>query len=938
MKNIFQLKVKLIMVVMLPLFLIGLTSIVSINILEKSNFKLLLEDKYRNYDKTLQSLIVAKGDFLNFSAALVRQNKKLISSIKIGNSQLISANIDNVWNQISDGVQVLFVWQHGEEGGHIPFSVGGGGGSVNNFSAPLLEYVSRSKRAAFGVEKFPDGNIRLMQASPYFNTPDTPYNLVVQGMDFSIIIDELQDIVGSADIVLLNSAPPEAYSDRLDIVQKIAKFGYPLRDVSGTVIGAIIIEENVADLLAAFQKSRVMTLGTFSLLFILSLFLIYSFLHWLGGRTESILAMLTQVSNGQFLPPPKRLSQPDELDRIINGIREQSATIQSSHAKLLQAKEIAEKEVLERKLAQENLIRIGNQNRTLLECAGEGIYGLDLNGLTTFINPAGSRMIGWHSADLIGKPQHEIMHHTREDGSNYPHEACPIFAAINKGEIQHVVDEIFWRKDGSSFPVEYTSTPVLEDEKIIGAVVVFRDISERKLAEQRAQRLLSSQEVLNAIYQISFEPISMEEQLGKALQEILSIPWLFEQSKGAVFLTSGAGETILKMAAQVGLHTSLLKACATIPYGCCICGRAAQTQEIIHVDCIDDRHEITYEGIQEHGHYAVPLLSGSRLLGVLTLYVSHGHEQNLEEINLLVSVGNSLASMIERKRGEERLLNINQELEQRVQRRTIELQDYVENLKTAQEQLIQSERMAALGGLVAGIAHEINTPVGIGYTSITHLASETRRFRKKFSSGGLLAQDLGDYLQEVDDSTGLILSNLDRAGDLVKSFKAVAVDQTSQEKREFNLKKYLDEVILSLQPKFKNTNHQIKIECQENIILDSWPGAISQILTNLVLNTLTYGFSGVDSGWIVINGSVESGVVSLVYSDNGVGMERDTVKQIYEPFFTTQRNNGGSGLGMHIVFNLVTQRLKGSIECKSAPDRGTTFTIIFPATIGFEQD
>jgi PAS domain S-box-containing protein len=569
-------------------------------------------------------------------------------------------------------------------------------------------------------------------------------------------------------------------------------------------------------------------------------------------------------------------------------------------------------------------------SQLLLKSAGEGIYGLDTNGLTTFINPTATKMIGWSQDELIGQPQHDIMHHTRSDGTQYPHEKCPIYAAIYDGEIHHVNDEVFWRKDGSSFPVEYISTPVIEDEKIIGAVVVFRDISERKLNEQRTQRLLISQEVLNAIHQISFEPIPLEEQLKKSLEEILSIPWLFIQSKGAIFLTKGQDQTELKMVVQEGLHNSLLRDCDVVPFGYCICGRAAKSKVIVHVDCIDDRHDITFDGIQPHGHYAVPILSGQDLLGVLTLYLDEGHTQNSEEINLLLSIANSLSSMIERKRGEDTLININQELEERVRDRTVELHDYVENLKEAQEHLIQSERMAALGGLVAGVAHEINTPVGIGFTASSYLRTTTQKFQLKVKEGGLSVEDLDTYLESVNSSTNLIINNLDRAGELVKSFKSVAVDQTSQEKRTFNLKDYINEILLSLHPKLKRTKHTVKVQCPDKFKLDNFPGALSQIITNLVENSMIYGFEGIESGDITISVAVANDIVSLSYSDNGVGMKKKTVKQLYEPFFTTKRNQGGSGLGMHIVFNLVTHKLKGTIECHSAKGKGTRFDITFP--------
>jgi signal transduction histidine kinase len=186
-------------------------------------------------------------------------------------------------------------------------------------------------------------------------------------------------------------------------------------------------------------------------------------------------------------------------------------------------------------------------------------------------------------------------------------------------------------------------------------------------------------------------------------------------------------------------------------------------------------------------------------------------------------------------------------------------------------------------------------------------------------------------LEDVDTSTALTIANLDRAAELITSFKDVAVDQTSQEQRKFNLKDYIDETLLSLQPKLKKTNHNVKNICPVDIKLNNYPGALSQILTNLIMNTLIYGFDGIESGEIIIGGSLENGMVSLTYSDNGVGMKKKTAKQIYEPFFTTKRNFGGSGLGMHIVFNLVTQRLNGTIDCDSAPGKGTKFTIQFQA-------
>jgi hypothetical protein len=200
MKNHFSLKAKLIGVAILPLILIGLTSIISLHYLEDSNFDILLESKHNYYQKTLQSLISAKGNFLTFSATLVRQNKNLIRSLKSGDKEQIAQNTDNVWNQISDTVQVLFFWQEEQGAGKILYFVGLADSTDRKFQSPFLSKIAKSKRAGFSIEKSPDGKIRLMQASAYFNAPGKPYNLVVQGLDIDIILKELQNIIGTAQV------------------------------------------------------------------------------------------------------------------------------------------------------------------------------------------------------------------------------------------------------------------------------------------------------------------------------------------------------------------------------------------------------------------------------------------------------------------------------------------------------------------------------------------------------------------------------------------------------------------------------------------------------------------------------------------------------------------------------------------------------------------
>lgn len=187
------------------------------------------------------------------------------------------------------------------------------------------------------------------------------------------------------------------------------------------------------------------------------------------------------------------------------------------------------------------------------------------------------------------------------------------------------------------------------------------------------------------------------------------------------------------------------------------------------------------------------------------------------------------------------------------------------------------------------------------------------------------------YLKTAQESSEMILGNLQRAADQVKSFKQVAVDQTSDEKRTFRLNNYLHGVLLNLHPKLKRTHHQIGINCPDDLELESYPGAFSQIFTNFIMNSLIHAFAHTEHGEMTIDVTIPSeGKLCLRYRDNGRGMSEDERAKVFEPFFTTKRSQGGTGLGLHIVFNLVTQRLNGTIRCESELNVGTTFVIDIP--------
>lgn len=257
-------------------------------------------------------------------------------------------------------------------------------------------------------------------------------------------------------------------------------------------------------------------------------------------------------------------------------------------------------------------------------------------------------------------------------------------------------------------------------------------------------------------------------------------------------------------------------------------------------------------------------------------------------------------------------------------------EETLRELQAAQQSLIQAEKMASLGGLVAGVAHEINTPVGIGLTGASTLASETQSLRKRYGDGAMTEDDFLDYLNVAQDTASLLMSNMNRAADLIQSFKQVAVDQTSAERRRFNLGNYIDEVLTSLTPTVKKHRHEVAVQCPPDIEVDSYPGAVSQILTNLIMNALTHAYEDGQAGRMTIAVEPAGDWLTLTFLDDGKGIPEENLAKVFDPFFTTRRSRGGSGLGLHIVFNLVRNSLQGSIAVNSAEGQGTVFTLRFP--------
>ncbi|MEO5327638.1 MAG: DUF3365 domain-containing protein [Magnetococcus sp. THC-1_WYH] len=707
-------------------------------------------------------------------------------------------------------------------------------------------------------------------------------------------------------------------------------FNWPV----GEVVSATIITVPMGVEIAA-QNSRYFVLAGCTLL----LFSLLSGLHHLlfkrlfSDRFASLTAIMHTM--GDDFRRKERLPQEthDEFGNMAKAFNRMIDSMNESYQEL-------ERTVQERSIAlqdqanafhqtQVTMNALQHRNQLLLESLGEGVYGIDRQERLTFINPAAKSMLGWTSNELMGKPIHAIIHNAHADGCDYPSSHCPILATLTDGQPRPLIQDTFWRRNGSSFPVEYTATPILHDNHIHGVVVSFRDISQRVKMQQAHKQEVRYRQIITNLYHIAFTDDKLSTQLQEGLREILTISWLVNQSRGAIFLKDCVSEDLVLHVHQ-GLSTEILTRCSRIPLGFCLCGRAAQTQRFLHANANDAHHEVTFPGKEDHDHYVVPLVSEHMTLGVLTLYLDEGHPPNPREEEFLLVVGQALANMIHRRHGEETLRCQLKLLEDKMARQNQEFENHLNAMRNYQEQLVRSERMATLGNRVASISHEINTPLGMSFTAATSLTERIHALEQQRQSATLNLAGLEPFLLSAQESIQIIQSNIQCAWDLIKSFQVAAVDQTQQEKRSIVLVRYLEGVLLHLHPVLKETRQTVQLDCPPDLTITTYPGAFSQIVTHFVMNSIVHGFKNKEGEQITITITMDSGELVFVYRDNGKGMDRDVVKRVFEPFFTTQPGTDHSGLGMHVVHTLVTDLLQGTITCQSSQGEGVIFTIRIP--------
>ncbi|WP_390902307.1 PAS domain-containing sensor histidine kinase [Vibrio rhizosphaerae] len=335
-------------------------------------------------------------------------------------------------------------------------------------------------------------------------------------------------------------------------------------------------------------------------------------------------------------------------------------------------------------------------------------------------------------------------------------------------------------------------------------------------------------------------------------------------------------------------------------------------------------------GKQNFHHCEVVLnLNGHKMWLMFQAQARYDNEYN----NFLGFRGTAL-NITELKSVQAELEQLNQSLEHTVQERTQDLAQSLKQLKQAQAQLIQSEKLAALGGLVAGVAHEVNTPLGIAVTATSIIEEVTEEFERAFRDQTLTTTQFVELTERMKSGSELLQSNLNRASKLIRDFKQTAVDQVSENRSQFHIHQVLMALITSMHPETRKIPVSPQLEGDETLTMTSLPGTLTQIISNLIMNSVIHAFEGDHpSPEIRIKFYAQDQHIIFEYQDNGIGVPHELHEKIFEPFYTSKRGHGGSGLGLNLVFNLVTQKLKGHLNFTSEPGQGVLYRIQLPKTL-----
>jgi PAS domain S-box-containing protein len=564
-----------------------------------------------------------------------------------------------------------------------------------------------------------------------------------------------------------------------------------------------------------------------------------------------------------------------DVDNEIGDIARAAEVFRRTLAEADAAREAAVHALAEQRLAEESY-------RKLFEASIDGIYVTTPGGLILNANPALARIMGYESAEDLMRSASNVA----ETIYLQPSARDKYRALMQRDGMVRDFEYQVRRRNGEIRWLSDSATAVRDDDnEVVRYEGSVRDITDQKRAEEaiaEGRRLL--QQVIDTVPAV----INVKDRnlryvlMNRYMAGIFSV-----EPKDALGRTTG------DLMSRYGANKT---------------------------DANDKRVLVTKGGL---GFYEEEYMdSGGHmrqwLVNKLPLLDADG------EIDKIVTVALDIG---ERKKSEQEMLKAKDAAETALR-----------NLRETQASLIEAEKLAALGRMVAGVAHEVNNPVGISLTVASALERKTELFGEEVARGELRRSSLNDFLHTSRNAATQLVANLNRAADLIQSFKQVAADRNYSDQRSFDLADLTEQVVMSLRPGLRKHNLTLNVDCQPNLIMNSYPGPYGQVLTNLFLNAVSHAFPEGKPGVIEIQAR-ESGRdnVEIIFADNGCGMSLDVRRRAFDPFFTTRRDQGGTGLGLHIVYNIVTNRLGGRLDLDSEPGSGTRIQIILPRIAPLEQ-
>ncbi|WP_372778226.1 PAS domain S-box protein [Litorivivens sp.] len=520
--------------------------------------------------------------------------------------------------------------------------------------------------------------------------------------------------------------------------------------------------------------------------------------------------------------------------------------------------------------------------RLMVEAAPQAMLMVDHTGLIAYVNARSETLFGYPRGFLLGKSVDILLPENVRD--NHPNMRAAFMKSPGTRAMGAGRDLYGQHSDGTNIPLEVGLNPVTTDNGVY-VIVSIIDISERK----RQQAELQDQTArIRAIVETAVDSVIVIDDAG------------------IIETANPATEKLL------GYRIDELQ---------------GQNIHMLMPEPYRGQHDGYLQNYRETGE--------RKIIGIGRVVVAQRKDGSTFPIELAVS---EMTIAGERKyTGIIRDITERQKAEEKLQHQVEETEQALQRVRETQDQLMQSERLATLGGLVAGIAHEVNTPLGIGVSAASYLQEQVHDVKHGLDTDNLRKSDLERFLKACDESADILLTNIRRAADLIQSFKKVAVDQTSDKRRTINLGEYLNELLHSLRPRLKKTPHRVYIKSTEAVYIETIPGSLSQVIINLIMNSLVHAFGETDRGVIEIALSKKNSEAYLTFRDNGKGIPEGDLGKIFEPFFTTRIDQGGSGLGLHIVYNLVNQILCGKIAVESNPGAGTVFYITLPAKLPGEN-